>query len=72
MVRTYQGGRRSCPREATVPEIITKPKEAEVLLGQGRAVSEMAKTLGTSEVTRYRWREEEEQWEKTRPVSLMC
>jgi putative transposase len=39
-------------------EIIAKLREAEVLLGQGMKVSEMAKTLGISEVTYYRWRKE--------------
>lgn len=39
-------------------EIIAKLREAEVLLGQGTKVSEMAKTLGISEVTYYRWRKE--------------
>ena len=39
-------------------EIIAKLREAEVLLGQGKKVSEMVKALGISEVTYYRWRKE--------------
>jgi len=39
-------------------EIIAKLREAEVLLGQGTKVPEMAKALGVSEVTYYRWRKE--------------
>jgi transposase len=37
---------------------VAKLREAEVLLGQGTKVPEMAKALGVSEVTYYRWRKE--------------
>ena len=39
-------------------EIIAKLREAEVLIGQGKKVSEVATTIGVSEVTYYRWRKE--------------
>ena len=39
-------------------EIIAKLREAEVLLGQGKKVPEVIKTLGIHEVTYYRWRKE--------------
>ena len=39
-------------------EIIAKLREAEVLLGQGKKVPEVVKTIGISEVTYYRWRKE--------------
>ena len=39
-------------------EIIAKLREAEVLLGQGKKVSEVTKTIGVSEVSYYRWRQE--------------
>jgi putative transposase len=39
-------------------EIIAKLREADVLLGQGKRVAEVAKALGVSEVTHYRWRQE--------------
>ena len=39
-------------------EIIAKLREAEVLLGQGKKVPEVVKTLGVHEVTYYRWRKE--------------
>jgi transposase-like protein len=39
-------------------EIIAKLREAEVLLGRGKKVSEVIKALGISEVTYYRWRKE--------------
>jgi len=39
-------------------EIIAKLREAEVLLGQGKKVPEVTKTIGVSEVSYYRWRKE--------------
>lgn len=39
-------------------QIITKLREAEVLLSQGLTVIEMVKKLGISEQTYYRWRKE--------------
>ena len=39
-------------------EIITKLREAEVLLTQGVKVPEVAKTIGIHEITYYRWRKE--------------
>jgi len=39
-------------------EIIAKLREAEVLLGRGKKVSEVVKELGIHEVTYYRWRKE--------------
>ena len=39
-------------------EIMTKLREAEVLLGQGKKVAEVVKELGIHEVTYYRWRKE--------------
>ena len=39
-------------------EIIAKPRDAEVLLGEGKKVPEVVKTLGVHEVTYYRWLKE--------------
>lgn len=39
-------------------QIITKLREAEVLLSQGKTVKEAAKHLGIAEQTYYRWRQE--------------
>ena len=39
-------------------EIIAKLREAEVLLGQGMKVPEVAKAIGIHEITYYRWRKE--------------
>ena len=39
-------------------EIIQKLREAEVLLSQGRNVSEASRQIGVTDNTYYRWREE--------------
>ena len=39
-------------------QIIMKLREAEVLLGQGKAVKEVCRVLEVSEQTYYRWRKE--------------
>ena len=39
-------------------EIITKLREADVLIAQGVRVSEVVKGLGVHELTYYRWRKE--------------
>ena len=39
-------------------EIITKLREAQILISQGRTVAEAIKSLGVSDVTYYRWRQE--------------
>jgi putative transposase len=47
------------PRKRYTPEqIISKLREAEVLLSQGQTVSQASKQLGVSEQTYYRWRKE--------------
>ena len=42
----------------TSEQIITKLREGEVLLSQGKTVREMCRTLEISEQTYYRWRRE--------------
>ncbi len=39
-------------------EIISKLREADILIGQGQTVAQAIKTIGVSEVTYYRWRQE--------------
>ncbi len=39
-------------------EIVAKLIEADVLIGQGKTVPETVKTLGVTDVTYYRWRQE--------------
>jgi len=47
------------PRKRYTPEqIISKLREAEVLLSQGQTVAQACKSLGVSEQTDYRWRRE--------------
>jgi putative transposase len=46
-------------RKGYTPEqIITKLREAEVLLSQGATVGEASKKMGVTEQTYYRWRKE--------------
>lgn len=47
------------PRKRFTPEqIITKLREAEVLLSKGRKVAEVCRQLEVTENTYYRWRKE--------------
>lgn len=47
------------PKKAYSPEqIISKLREAEVLMSQGKTVGEICRTLGVSDQTYYRWRKE--------------
>jgi len=45
-------------RSFTPEQIITKLREAEIHLGQGKTVKEASKLLEISEQTYYRWRRE--------------
>ena len=45
-------------RKYSAEQIITKLREAEVLLSQGKTISEASKLLEISEQTYYRWRRE--------------
>ena len=45
-------------RNYTAEQIITKLREAEIYLGQGKTVKEVSKLLEISEQTYYRWRRE--------------
>ena len=42
----------------TAEEIISKLREAEVLLSQGQPIGEVCRALAISEQTYYRWRKE--------------
>ena len=39
-------------------EIVSKLREADILISQGKSVAQAIKTLKVSEVTSYRWRKE--------------
>jgi putative transposase len=45
-------------KQFSTEQIITKLREAEVLLSQGMTVIEASRQLGISEQTYYRWRKE--------------
>ena len=45
-------------RRHTVEQIIGKLREAEVALGKGQPVARVARKLGITEQTYYRWRKE--------------
>jgi len=45
-------------RSFTAEQIITKLREAEIYLGQGKTMKEASKLLEISEQTYYRWRRE--------------
>ena len=47
-------------------EIISKLREAEVLLSRGLTVAEAARKLAISEQTYYRWKKSTGDWTKTR------
>ena len=42
----------------TPEEIVTKLRQVEVLTTQGRPVAEAVRSIGVTEVTYYRWRQE--------------
>ena len=42
----------------TAEEIVTKLRQVDVLTGQGQPVGEAIRTIGVTEVTYYRWRQE--------------
>ncbi len=47
------------PRKRFSPEqVISKLREAEVLLAEGKTTAEMCRSLGVTEHTYYRWRKE--------------
>ena len=47
------------PRKRYRPEdIISKLREADILISQGKTVAETIRILGVSDVTYYRWRKE--------------
>ena len=45
-------------KKHSVEEIISRLREAEVLLAQGKKVTEVSRILGVAEQTYYRWRKQ--------------
>src|ERR1700716_929527 len=51
--------RTAMPRKSYKPEeIVAKLRQVDVLTSQGQSVSEAIRSIGVSEVTYYRWRQE--------------
>jgi putative transposase len=51
--------RTAMPRKSYKPEeIVAKLRQVDVLSSQGRGVAEAIRSIGVSEVTYYRWRQE--------------
>ena len=47
------------PRKRHTPEeIVAKLRQVDVLASQGQTVADAVRTIGTTEVTYYRWRQE--------------
>src|SRR5437763_13561240 len=54
-----QPRRTVMPRKSYKPEeIVAKLRQVDVLTSQGQSVSEAIRSIGVSEVTYYRWRQE--------------
>ena len=45
-------------KRTSTEEIVTKLREAEILLGKGQTVAEICRQMGVSEQTYYRWKNE--------------
>ena len=45
-------------KRPTAEEIVTKLRQVDVLVSQGRPIAEAVRTIGVTEVTYYRWRSE--------------
>src|SRR3954470_9589066 len=51
--------RTAMPRKSYKPEeIVAKLRQVDVLTSQGQSVAEAIRSIGVSEVTYYRWRQE--------------
>ena len=47
------------PRRRPKPEeIVAELRQVDVLVGQGRSVADAVRSIGVTEVTYYRWRQE--------------
>jgi putative transposase len=53
------GRRTAMPRKRHKPEeIVAKLRQVDVLVSQGQSVADTVRTIGVTEVTYYRWRQE--------------
>jgi putative transposase len=58
MAFVAEGGFEMASKRHKPEEIVAKLRQVDVLTSQGRAVSEAVRTIGVTEVTYYRWRQE--------------
>jgi len=55
----FEPRRTTMPRKRHRPEeIVSKLRQVDVLVSQGRSVAEAVRSIGVTEVTYYRWRQE--------------
>ena len=45
-------------KKHTAEEIVAKLRQVDVLVSQGQSVAESVRSIGVTEVTNYRWRQE--------------
>jgi transposase-like protein len=58
MAFVAEGGLEMTRRKHKPEEIVAKLRQVDVLTSQGRSVAEAVRTIGVTEVTYYRWRQE--------------
>src|SRR5208337_2145639 len=58
MAFVAEGGLEMGRRKHKPEEIVAKLRQVDVLTSQGRSVAEAVRTIGVTEVTYYRWRQE--------------
>src|SRR5215217_4717669 len=55
----FEPRRTAMPRKRHKPEeIVAKLRQVDVLVSQGRSVADAVRSIGVTEVTYYRWRQE--------------
>jgi putative transposase len=59
------------PRKRPTPEeIVAKLRQVDVLVSQGKSVADAVRSIGTTEVTYYRWRKGRHMMPSEETVSL--
>jgi transposase-like protein len=58
MAFCHQEDGRMSKKRYSAEEVVAKLRQVEVLASQGRSVADAIRTIGVSEVTYYRWRQE--------------
>jgi transposase-like protein len=58
MAFCHQEDGRMSKKRYSAEEVVAKLRQVDVLASQGRSVADAIRTIGVSEVTYYRWRQE--------------